>query len=158
MQPISALTYKVVAYKAAPQFDINECVEWALEMILLNYESESLLILAGLTKPVDYFEAVKYLEASIKELDLQTLTDDEGIVSYCSYYITQIAKGLRVKENLALSCDYMLSIEYHSSIYDFCRLHWAWQELEYDGKQWYWDERRWITLNKLLSIQPINGL
>ena len=111
MRPISPLTYKVLAYQAVPRFDMGICVDWALKMITLGFDTEHLLILAGLDKPVNYFETVRYLEATIKELGLRTVTEDDGIAIYCSYYITQIANGIDVKENLALSCDYMLSIE-----------------------------------------------
>jgi hypothetical protein len=139
MRPISPLTCRVLAYQAVPRYNMDECVDWALEMIALGYEDESILILAGLSEPTNYFETLHYLEATIKELGLRTMIGDEGVISYSSYYISQIANGIEVKASLALTCDYMISIEYHESIYDFYKLHWAWDGVEYDGQQWYWD-------------------
>jgi len=55
MVPISPLTYKVVAYQSVSDYDMDECVDWAIEMIELGYDTENLIILAGLTKPVNYF-------------------------------------------------------------------------------------------------------
>jgi hypothetical protein len=64
MRPISPLTYKVLAYQAVPRFDMGICVDWALKMITLGFDTEHLLILAGLDKPVNYFETVRRVKNS----------------------------------------------------------------------------------------------
>jgi hypothetical protein len=139
MHPISPLTYKVVAYQSVPGYNMDECVDWAVEMIELGHNTEHLLMLAGLTKPVNYFETKTYLEAAIGELGLKLKAEDDGIISYSSYYITQIANGVNIRENLKTVSNYVINADYHTSVYDFFSLHWAWDDLEWnDEQQSYW--------------------
>lgn len=45
-------------------------------MLELGYESQSLLILAGITKPTNYFEIIDYLKKALAELNM-TLKNGE---------------------------------------------------------------------------------
>lgn len=139
MLSISSLTYKVVAYQAVPNFIWDEAVDWALDMIELGFDTESLLILAGLTKPLNYFETVSYLNAAISELGLQFRSGDEGIISYSSFYVNQIAQSIRIRENLGKLSEFVPQVDYPSSIYDFYSLYWAWDDLDDVDMQWYYD-------------------
>ena len=168
---ISPLTYKVVAYQSVPDYDMDECVDWAIEMIELGYDTENLIILAGLTKRVNYFETGKFLQATISELGLKLKPADDGIVSYSSYYIMQIANGVNVRQNLKILSNYVMDVGYHSSVYDFLNLHWAWDAMEWnDGQQWYWPDatldnieslikdlaKQWLISNKRIYSQFID--
>ncbi len=164
MKPVSDLTYKIVAFTEVPYFNTDECVDWAMEMITLGYENESILILASLTKPTNYFEAIEYLRASLKETGLTVKTGIEGTLCYSQYYITQLAKGINTRKNLSSVCNYCRTIDYESSIYDFYLLYWAWDDLDYGNTyQAYWPEansmnieeiviglaQKWLTENKI---------
>ncbi|WP_419700398.1 hypothetical protein [Mucilaginibacter sp. NFX135] len=139
MKTLSPLTCKVIAYQILPAFNKDEVVDWAYEMIALGWETDHLLILAGLTKPVNYFEIVSYLKAAINELNLSSKEGVEGIISYSSYYVRQLEQGIKIKENLNALSDFVISVDYHSAICDFYSLYWAWNDLKYDEIQWYWD-------------------
>lgn len=125
----------------------DDCVDWALEMIELGFDTENLLILASFVKPINYFEAINYLSVAIDELGLQLKMGDEGIISYSSYYINQIAQSINVRKNLCKVSEFAQQVDYPSSIYDFYSLYWAWDELENIGLQWYWKDE--ITLNEI---------
>ncbi len=98
---LSDLTYKVVAFPDIQQIDPNETIDWAIEMMALGYESPTLYMLASFTKPTNYFEVINYVKDSVRELGLEMKTGDQATLSFASYYVQQIAKGKRVKENLA---------------------------------------------------------
>jgi len=83
------------------------------------------------------------------------LSGDEGVVFYSSYCIQQIVKGNKVKENLALISNYMLSIEYHHSIYDFYRLYWTWDD---DEMQFYWDGATRVNIEQIAINTAKNWL
>lgn len=134
------MTYKVVAYPEIPDFDTDLCVDWAQEMVFLGYETPSLLMLAGLTTPTNYFQAIEYLNGALSELGLQNKKGDEAIISYSSYYIKRIAASEDVKENLHKVCKLCQAIQYHDAIYDFYLLYWAWGDLDYGNEvQFYWE-------------------
>ena len=139
MDKISSLTYKIVAFSEAPNFNMDDTIDWAVEMISLGHETPSLLILAGLSKPTNYFETIDYLKATLDELHLLVKTGDDGVRSYISYYIEQIAKGNNVRENLASVYGFCQLKNYEKPMNDFFLLHWAWSDFDYGNKYTdYW--------------------
>jgi len=171
MPQLPDLTYQVVAYTEVPDFNTNICVDWAFEMIAAGYDTPSLLILAGLNKPTNYFQTIEYLNAALKELRLEVKTGDEGVVSYSSYFIKQMAKGEKVKENLKKVYKYCQSHDYESSIYDFYLLYWAWDDLDYGNEyQCYWEgankdnieaivvktAKDWLIVNEKYFVQNVS--
>lgn len=139
MDKISSLTYKVVAFSEVPDFNMDDAVDWAVEMISLGNEAFSLYILAGLSKPTNYFEAVEYLKEALDELHLKTKSGDDGVLSYSSYFIAEIAKGNNVKQNLARVYAFCQLKGYEKQIYDFFLLHWAWDDVDYGNEfSAYW--------------------
>jgi hypothetical protein len=137
----SDLTDKMVAYAAAgPGFDMDECVDWAIEQLQLGYETPHLLMLAGMSKPVHYFETAPYLAQALKELHLEEKMGEEAMISLCRYYIKKIAAAQDVLGNLKHLYSFYYQFDRDDLIHDFVYLYWAWTELEYDSAQYYWPE------------------
>jgi len=64
----------------------------------------------------------------------------------------QIANGVNVRQNLKILSNYETDVGYHSSVYDFLNLHWAWDAMEWnDGQQWYWPEATPDTIEILVK-------
>ncbi len=119
LKEYSHLTRMMIVFESVPYFDMNYCVDWAIEMLRLNYETPSLLILAGLTKPVDTYEAKPYLRNALKELNLKQKTGDEGLITYCSYLVKEISQSIRVKGNLYKLCNFFTDVDYPKFLNDF---------------------------------------
>src|SRR6188768_4047904 len=98
MKRTADLTNKILAYRELKNFDFNDAIDWAIEMLLLDYETPSLLILAGLSKPVYSFETENYLLSSLKELNLQIPERHEAILNYCKDFIREISASENVKD------------------------------------------------------------
>ena len=47
----------MLAYQHLKDFD--QSIDWTVEMLSIGYETSSLLILAGISKPTNFFEAEK---------------------------------------------------------------------------------------------------
>lgn len=129
--PISDLTYKVVAFSEITNFDTDECVDWAIEMVFLGHETPSLLILAGFCKPTNYFEVTAYLPEVLSSLNLTPKNGDEATLSYCSYYIKKIANADNIRNNLTQLYKFCKDRYYEALVYDFYLLYWAWDDLDY---------------------------
>lgn len=141
MANISDLTYKIVALSEVPEFNTDECVDWAFEMVNIGYESPTLLMLAGFSKPTNYFQTIGYLEECMKELELEAKTGDQAIISYSSYFIRKLAKSENVKENLTALYKFCQAKNYEKKIFDFYLLYWAWDDLDNGiNPQHYWPE------------------
>lgn len=67
-------------------------------------------------------------------------TGDAGILSYASYYVHQIAKGEKVRENLTELYKFCQMGDYQDLVYDFYLLYWAWEDLDYEDNEYnhYW--------------------
>jgi hypothetical protein len=156
--PISPLTNQVIAPSEIPEFDANICVDWATEMIGLGYNSENILMLAGFSKPVNYFETIAYLNKALAELNLQLKTGEDGTVTYCSYIILNIANSIDVKTNLNRISKLYSEFAYPDTIYDFNLLWWAWADLDYDKNAYptYWADATADNI-ELLVIDAAKG-
>ncbi|GAB2616303.1 hypothetical protein GCM10027035_10870 [Emticicia sediminis] len=151
MKPISDLTYKIVAISDLPQSNINECIDWAIEMLILGYETPSLLILAGLSKPVNFFELNDYLQTTLKELNIQSKNGDEAILSYCSFYIKKISDGIDIEENLKEVYVFCLNNDYEDLVFDFYLLYWALDDIKH-GEEFthYWNDANRYNIRNII--------
>jgi len=140
MPQVSELTYQVVAYTEVPNFDTDICVDWAFDMVSLGFDTPTVLMLAGLQKPTNYFQTIEYLKAALRELNIKQKFGDEAVISYSSYFIAQIAKGQNIKENLKEVYKFCQAKNYEGLIYDFYLLYWACDDLDCgQDMQHYWD-------------------
>lgn len=137
----SDLTDKMVAYAAAgPGFNMNDSIDWAIEQLQLGHETPHLLMLAGMSKPANYFETAPYLALALKELYLEEKRGEAAIISLCRYYIKKIAQVQDVLGNLKQLYSFYYQFDQDDLIHDFVHLYWAWTDLEYDSAQYYWPE------------------
>jgi hypothetical protein len=165
---ISNLTYKVVAFSEIPDFNTDECIDWAFEMVSLGYNTPSLLILAGLNKSGNYFQTIEYFNKALTELNLRAKSGQEAILSYSIYLVKKIAVGERGKKHLTELYRFCNSKDYEELIYDFKLLYWAWDDLDYGNEQQsYWPgasadniesvvketAEQWLTKNQKHFIQ-----
>jgi len=127
----SDLTSKMLAYQYLKEFNIDHAIDWALEMLLIGCETPSLLILAGIPKPTNFFEAEKYLLASLNELGIALPEKHDAIAGYCRTFIEKIAKSIHVKTNLEALYSTGLTFDHEKPIFDFYLLYWAWSDLDY---------------------------
>jgi hypothetical protein len=150
MKANSELTSQILAYKELTDFDINISIDWALDMLKLGHDTPSLLILAGLSKPTNFFETEAYLISALKELDIQIPERDEAIYQYCKSFINKIALSENVKNNLHQLYRLAKTQPDDKRIFDFYLLYWAWGDLDYNPTyQHYWEG---ATLNNIESI------
>ncbi len=159
MKKISDLTYKVVAFPEIQNFNTDECVDWALEMVFLGHDTQTLLMLAGNAKPTNYFQTVDYLKQALKELNLEVLYGDKAILSYSSYYIKKISQSENIRENLKKVYQLRQSRNYEQSIYNFYLLYWAWDDFDY-GNEYspYWENANSRNIQTIVVDTAIKWL
>jgi hypothetical protein len=144
------LTYKIAAYKEITNFNTDECVDWAFELLEHNIETPSLLILASLSKPTNYFETISYLDKTLKELGLEPFHSEKAIIAYSYFYIKRISESTNVKNNLAMVCKFCIDHDYEKNVYDFYLLNWAWGDFDYG--ETYTDYWHTATKDNIESI------
>ena len=155
----SNLTSRILAYKQLQGFNIDQAVDWAVEMLCLGYETPSILILAGISKPTNFFETEKHLLDSLKELGITLPEKHEAILGYCKYLIGQISQSISVRANLYELHKVADTTERDDSIFDFYLFSWAWADLEYgQAYQHYVPEVTKDNIEELLISRAIEWL
>lgn len=156
-KPISALTYKIVAFEEIQQVDTNESIDWAFEMMQLGYESPTLFMLASFNKPTNYFEVIKYVKDTILELGLEMKSGDDAILSYASYYIHKISNAESVRDNLTELHQFCQAGDHGDLLFDFSMLYWAWDDLDFDGNQYsyHWPAAKKNNIEKITIEEAV---
>lgn len=152
---LSELTYKVVAITEIEPFDTNECIDWAIEMMELGYETPNLLMLASFSKPTSYFEIINYVENTVKELGLEMKNRDDAILSYASYYVHKIVKKEKIREKLADLYKFCLERDFEDLVYDFYLLYWAWDQFDSEDSELnhYWKGARKDNIEQIVITE-----
>ena len=65
----------------------SDYVNWAIEMLLNDYSTDSLIFLASFFEPLNIFEVEEYFQRSIKELNISKPTHQECAEYYKSHLI-----------------------------------------------------------------------
>ena len=79
---LSYLTYKVLAYGNMSQLNSDDVINWALDMLNLNFTVPSLYILASVEKGSPFYEVEPYIEQAFNELGLKRKTGSDALISF----------------------------------------------------------------------------
>src|SRR5688500_2911488 len=82
-------TYKVLVEKVLQGGTIEVWKDWALEMMEAGFETEHLILLAGLSPQTNRFQLDDMINKALQELSLDTLSNDEIVNGYVYYLIDQ---------------------------------------------------------------------
>lgn len=113
-------------------------VQWAIDMLEAGYDTEHLRILAGETPPYNCWYTGPLTDNVFNELGIN-LADKQVIThNYICYVLLEAITG---KKNAIKALEILQQLfidDIAEDLYDFYRLYWAWQDLEYDVNQHYW--------------------
>jgi uncharacterized membrane protein YqjE len=71
----------------------EEWIDWAIEMIENGYDTEHLIILAGITKPYNQFQLQELTDRVLWELDLNWRDQEKAVKGYVLYLIEGVLNG-----------------------------------------------------------------
>lgn len=103
MEPVTT-TAEVLVYKILNRLTDKAWTDWAYSMLVAGFETEHLLILAGMQQPLEYFEMRTLTDNVLGELRLDYTNVDAVISAYATYLsklgLTGELKPLSVLEKL----------------------------------------------------------
>jgi len=117
------ITYRLLAEKNLTYFDSQKYVDWAVVLLENGFESESLIILAGLDSyPTE--EKEKYFWESIRELDIKIEKNDSELIDYYTDFIAKqvIEDKLNPMVGLSKMLDIVRTTDYSSQYIQFVLL------------------------------------
>ena len=140
MLSLSKYTPAILAYKTLNRDFDRIWVDWAVEMLVNGYDTEHLVILAGMGEPFDYFEMQTLTTKALNELGLDFSDKLQAVWNYVSYLIQMCLDGkLESVKVLAELRDLYLELDYEKSLQEFYFLYYAKSDLISDEVEWYID-------------------
>ena len=120
---LSFHTYKVLGQKLLSWFDSQILVDWALDLLENGYETESLLILAGLDN-TETEEREKYFWKCIKELNIDIDKKEIELIDFYVKSLTQEVLSGNVTPKFALKkmCEVVAKTDYSEKYIQFYML------------------------------------
>ena len=117
---VQAITYRILAEKLLTHFDSQKYVDWAVALLENGFESESLVILAGLDS-YSTEEKEKYFWESIGELGIRIEKNDSELIDYYAYFIANQVIDNKITPMLGLSrmLDVVRATDYSSKYIQF---------------------------------------
>lgn len=133
-------TYKVLVEKALQGGTIEVWKDWALEMMEAGFETENIILLAGVSPHLNRFQLEDIINKALKELSLDSMSNDEIVYGYAYYLIDQALNSkMSTKVVLGTLRNLCRDRDYDNELYNFYSLSYAQQELEEAGEQYYWE-------------------
>jgi hypothetical protein len=151
MQPIPS-TAEMLAYKALNRSVDETWINWALDMLMAGFETENLVILAGITPFYNQFELKVLTDKVFDELNLDYSDADKAVKNYASFLIDQCLRGERNYISvLGILKDLCIELDYDKHLYDFYSLYFAKDDLLTSENQWYWDGADRSNIDRIIK-------
>jgi len=139
MKPVES-TYEILLWKFLNKSVDEKWSNWALEMMMVGFDTEYLVQLAGIDKPYNYFELSDLTDKVFKELKLDYTNRDKVVNNYVTYLCKEVLNSNRgLLKTLREIKDLCIALDYDNKIYGFYSLYFAKEDLNYSSVQWYWE-------------------
>jgi hypothetical protein len=147
-------TYKVLINRVYPYESVDVWKDWALEMMEAGFETEHLILLAGLSADVNRFQLEEIIKHTLKELTLDAMPEEEIVYGYVYYLIDQ-ALSLKMSTKVVLGTlrELCRDRDYDKKLFDFYLLSFARQDLEEAGEQFYWEGANNDNIDTIINAQ-----
>ena len=131
---VQEITYQLLAEKSLTYFDSQKYVDWAVALLENGFESESLIILAGLDS-YGTEEKEKYFWKSVDELNIKIEKQDfELIEDYAIFVAKQVVEGkINPMTGLNKMVNIVCATDYSSEYITFYELEEDIDSLNYSG-------------------------
>lgn len=128
-------TYKLLAQRLFSYFDSKKLVDWAVMMIENGFDSDSLIILAGLDNDLTEVRE-KYFWQTIDELKLDVNKSDFDLIDHYAIYIAEsvVNKKIAPKDGLSIIQEIVRTTNYSTKYIQFYELDEDLDYLKYDNR------------------------
>lgn len=139
MQPVES-TAEILYHRMLNRSVDKRWADWAYEMLVAGFDSESLVMLAGEVEFYNQFEMQRLADKVFEELGLRWDNREVASKNQARYLVE---KALAGKTSIPTAIDNLKEIyrdlDYEESLGGFYGLYWAKSDLELYGVQYYWD-------------------
>jgi hypothetical protein len=141
----------LIAFPVFLTDDLDKYVECGKSLLENGYAKDSIRILAGLAKPLDYSVIRGYILDVKRDLNLMECSEDESIAAFSYHTVEEIVNKVDTRDNLKRLFNLCMQQDFNAEIYDFYLLECALDDLDDNNDP----ERYWEGLTKDNSIDEI---
>lgn len=139
MQPVDS-TAEILFLRMLYRSVDKQWADWAYEMLVAGFDSESLVMLAGEMNFYNQFEMQRLADKALDELNLNWDDRENVLRDYARYLVKKAVSG---KTSTATALDTLAiiyrTLDYEEPWGDFYALYYAKSDLDLYGFQHYWD-------------------
>ncbi|MEA5509757.1 hypothetical protein VB715_08270 [Crocosphaera sp. UHCC 0190] len=133
---------------------LEDIIDWAVSLLMMDYDSPSLRILAGLTHVNNRQEITYYVDKTLQEFNVYKLEGKAAVLAYTAVLLKDFingkisqAQGIGEIHQLCLNWDYL------EEIFDFYLLWNALDDFRYDDVQFYWPNATKENISNIIREQ-----
>ena len=145
-------TFKILMKKSFNS-DIDEIwINWAMEMMEVGFENETLFILAGISKPYNQFELQELTTKVLTELNLDFSNQKTVIKNYVYYLISNsIYKTESYLATLRELKNICIDLNMEDNYMNFYLLYFAKDDLIEQENQHYWNDANRQNIDQIVT-------
>jgi hypothetical protein len=145
-------TYKILKLYILNRFDDESWPIWALAMLEAGFETEHLVIMAGIDTTANFFYVRDLATRVFAELSLNYSSEEKIIHDYALYLVEEALAGNRSYTAVVGELKDVYNDFGHSShLSQFYVLYWALEDLKIDKSQWYWPGATRENIQEIMS-------
>ncbi|MDP4175923.1 MAG: hypothetical protein Q8933_18240 [Bacteroidota bacterium] len=152
-------TKAILAFRSLGRDIDEQWVDWAVSMMLQNYDTPHLNILAGISPPFYQTELMFIVDKALKELGLDWSDKGKVVKEYIVELLEKLLSGeLSKKFALGEIKDIYVEEDYKDDLHDFYLLYYALDDLETSEVQWYWNGADRKNIDKIITTVSISWI
>lgn len=144
----SNLTRLIQTHKGFQPFNYDICIDWAISLLEKEVKSNNVVMLASFSKPANAWEIRPYIQAVLKEFNLEEFEGEKATKATIYYYVWSILNNygdlISNLDHLRNFCTYL---DYEDSIYPFYFLRYSWEDLEEFGLSFHYKDVTYNNFN-----------
>ncbi len=150
----SVSTTRILAERSLAETCGQQCVDWAIGMLITGFDSDYLRRLASMTPPFNHFQIAELRDHALEENGL-SITDVATNLSNFSAEILANALQDTSKTLDALKTvkDLCVANDFQTDLYEFYQLYFAAIDLQEQAYQYYWPDATRDTIDAVLNQQ-----
>jgi hypothetical protein len=145
-------TYNVLTLYVQNRFADESWAIWALEMLEAGFETEHLVIMAGIGKSENFFYVRDLATKVFAELSLNYSSQEKIMNDYALYLVEEALAGNRSYSAVVTELkDVYNAFGHPNHLSEFYLLYWASEDLKIDKVQWYWPDATRENIQEIMS-------
>ena len=143
----------IQCHNAISNFDYELAIQWAKDLKEKGVGTRNIISLASMEKPINGHATRFLVSSALKELGLHEKNGNDAIITRAYFHIQKINSDISLRKNLKYMMTLAVETDLNYSLITFFQLHYAWEELEELGFNYYYDGANLDNIDQIAKTQ-----